>query len=75
MVTIIIQYISISILLVSNHIEFKELCHTGGIDSKIILLLTLAPLGSSSMSKQAKIFKELEFLGLGRYFSVRIEES
>ena len=36
---------------------------------------TFAPLGSSRVSKEAKTFKELEFLGLGRCFSVRTEES
>ena len=34
-----------------------------------------ALLGSSRVSKEAETFKELEFLGLVRYFSVRIEES
>ena len=32
-------------------------------------------MGSSRVSKQAETFKELEFLGLGRYFLVKIEES
>ena len=32
-------------------------------------------MGSSRVSKEAETFKELEFLGLGRCFSVRIEES
>ena len=36
---------------------------------------TFPPLGSSRVSKEAEIFKELKFLGLGRCFSVRIEES
>ena len=49
--------------------------HTGVFASRIISPFTFAPMGSSRVSKQAKIFKELEFLGLGRYFSFRIEES
>ena len=49
--------------------------HTGVFASRIISFLTFAPLGSSRVSKEAKNFKELEFLGLGRCFSVRIEES
>ena len=32
-------------------------------------------MGSSRVSKEVETFKELEFLGLGRCFSVRIEES
>ena len=43
--------------------------------SRIISFLTFAPLGSSRVSKEAKNFKEFEFLGLSRCFSVRIEES
>ena len=43
--------------------------------SRIISFFTFAPLGSRRVSKEAKNFKELEFLGLGRCFSVRIEES
>ena len=51
------------------------LCHTGEFVSRIISSLTFAPLGSSRVSKETKNFKELEFLGLGRCFWVRIEES
>ena len=36
---------------------------------------TLVPLGSSRMSKEAKNLKELKFLGLGRYFSAKIEQT
>ena len=36
---------------------------------------TFVPLGSSRVSKEAKNFKKLEFLGLGCCFSVRTEES
>ena len=32
-------------------------------------------MGSSRMSKEAKNFKELKFLGLGRYFSAKIEQT
>ena len=49
--------------------------HTGVFAYRIISSLTFAPLGSSRVSKEAKNFKEFEFLGLGRCFSVRIEES
>ena len=49
--------------------------HTGVFASRIISLLTFAPLGSSRVSKEAKNFKEFKFLGLSRCFSVRIEES
>ena len=49
--------------------------HTGVFASRIISSFTFAPLGSSGVSKEAKNFKELKFLGLGRCFSVRIEES
>ena len=37
--------------------------------------LTFAPLRSSRMSKEAEIFKELKFLGLGRCFSAKIEQT
>ena len=36
---------------------------------------TFAPLGSSRVSKEAETFKELEFLGLSRCFSVKIEQT
>ena len=36
---------------------------------------TFAPLGSSRVSKEAKNFKELKFLGFGRYFSAKIEQT
>ena len=49
--------------------------HTGEFASRIISFFTFAPLGSRRVSKEAKNFKELEFLGLGRCFSVRIAES
>ena len=49
--------------------------HTGELASRIISFFTFAPLGSRRVSKEAKNFKELEFLGLGRCFSVRIAES
>ena len=39
------------------------------------ICFTFAPLGSRRVSKKAKNFKELEFLGLGRCFSVRIAVS
>ena len=51
------------------------LLHTGVFASRIISSLTFAPLGSSRVSKEAKNVKELGFLGLGRCFSVRTEES
>ena len=37
--------------------------------------ITFATLESNRVSKEAETFKELKFLGLGRCFSVRIEES
>ena len=49
--------------------------HTGVFASRIISFLTFAPLGSSRVSKESKNFKEFEFLGLSRCFSVTIEES
>ena len=49
--------------------NFKTKCKNSNISTSI------APLGSRWVSKEAKNFKELEFLGLGRCFSVRIEES
>ena len=40
----------------------------------VILISTrVAPLGSSRVSNEAKNYRELEFLGLSRYFSVIIE--
>ena len=36
---------------------------------------SIAPLGSRWVSKEAENFKELEFLGFSRCFSVRIEKS
>ena len=58
-------------------LEFFNLgqLHTGAFASRIISFLTFVPLGSSRVSKEAKNFKEFEFLGLSRCFSVRIEES
>ena len=49
--------------------------HTGEFASRIISVFTFAPLGSRRVSKEAKNFKELKFLGLGRCFSVRIAVS
>ena len=49
--------------------NFKTKCKNYNISTSI------APLGSRWVSKEAKNFKELEFVGLGRCFSVRIEES
>ena len=36
---------------------------------------TFAPLGVLWVSKEAENLKELDFVGLGRYFSVKIEKS
>ena len=36
---------------------------------------TFVPLGSSRVSKEAETFMELEFLGLGRYFSAKIVQN
>ena len=36
---------------------------------------TFTPLGSSKVSKKAGTFKEFEFLGLGRLFSAKIEQT
>ena len=39
----------------------------------ILISTSVAPLGSSRVSNEAKNYRELEFLGLSRYFSVIIE--
>ena len=39
------------------------------------ICFTFAPLGSSRVSKEVEIFKELECLGLGRYFSAKLEQT
>ena len=40
-----------------------------------MISFTFTPLGSSRVSKEAKIFKELEFLGLDRCLSAKLEQA
>ena len=51
------------------------LCTQGYLPPESFRSTSLAPLGANWVSKEAENFKELEFFGLVRYFSVKTEKS
>ena len=54
----------------------RDISHTqGNLPPESFCSTSLAPLGANWVSKEAENFKELEFFGLVRYFSVKTEKS